>query len=91
MTATVARMEAIRALSVRLGRALIEELDWADCIRRYDRPSTFFFCDPPYTDCGNVGYGAWTEADVMKLREALGGAGFTLTNRGGQWMLARNP
>ena len=28
---------------------------------------------------------------IDQLREALGGAGLTLTNRGGQWMLARNP
>jgi Uncharacterized protein conserved in bacteria (DUF2066) len=26
-----------------------------------------------------------------QLREAMGGAGLSLTNRGGQWMLARNP
>ena len=77
------RMEAIRALSVRLDRALIEELDWADCIRRYDRGSTFFFCDPPYTDCGSVGYGAWTEADVMKFREAL-------TTVRGKWLVTLN-
>jgi hypothetical protein len=28
---------------------------------------------------------------VDQLREAMGGAGLSLTNRGGQWMLARNP
>jgi hypothetical protein len=35
----------------------------------------------------NVAYLGGTD----QLREALGGAGLTLTNRGGQWMLARNP
>jgi DNA adenine methylase len=67
-----ARMEAVRALSVRLDRTLVEELDWQDCVRRYDRPTTFFFCDPPYTGCGDVGYKPWTDADVMRLREVLG-------------------
>jgi DNA adenine methylase len=77
------RMEAIRALSVRLDRTLVEELDWAECIRRYDRPTTFFFCDPPYTDCGDNGYGAWTEAIVMKLREALAAVR-------GRWLVTLN-
>jgi len=31
------------------------------------------------------------QGGIDQLREALGGAGLTLTNRGGQWMLARNP
>ncbi len=66
-----ARMEAIRELSVRLDRALIEELDWKECVRRYDRPSTFFFLDPPYTGCSDSLYAAWTLADVMQLREVL--------------------
>lgn len=27
---------------------MIENLSWQDCIKRYDRPHTFFYCDPPY-------------------------------------------
>lgn len=33
---------------VRLQRVTVEHLDWQDCIRRYDRPGTFFYLDPPY-------------------------------------------
>ena len=33
---------------LRLAGATIEHLDWAECIRRYDRPATLFYCDPPY-------------------------------------------
>ena len=40
---------------LRLAGATIEHLDWAECIRRYDRPATLFYCDPPYW--GTVGYG----------------------------------
>ncbi len=34
----------------RLDGVYIENLDFADCIKRYDRPWTVFFCDPPYLD-----------------------------------------
>ena len=65
------RMEAIRALSLRLDRAVIEHLSWEKCIALYDRPTTFFFCDPPYTECGRTSYDGWTNTDVQKLRDVL--------------------
>jgi DNA adenine methylase len=33
---------------VRLSRTTIEHLDWAACMKKYDRPGTLFYCDPPY-------------------------------------------
>ena len=36
----------------RLDGVYTENLDYVDCIRRYDRPHTVFFCDPPYLDTG---------------------------------------
>lgn len=39
----------------RLARVYIEHLDWAECVRRYDRPHTLFYCDPPYWQ--TEGYG----------------------------------
>jgi DNA adenine methylase len=33
---------------LRLSRATIEHLDWAACMKKYDRPGTLFYCDPPY-------------------------------------------
>lgn len=77
------RMEAIRQLSVRLDRTLIEHVDWEKCVRLYDRPGTFFFIDPPYTGCGDTAYAAWTTADVMKLREVL-------RNLKGKWVVTMN-
>lgn len=34
----------------RLDKVIIENLDFADVIRRYDSPNTLFYCDPPYID-----------------------------------------
>jgi DNA adenine methylase len=47
--------EDLSAAYLRLSRVLIERLDWAECIRRYDRPGTLFYCDPPYWQ--TTGYG----------------------------------
>ena len=35
----------------RLAKVTIEHLDGLDCIKRYDRPGTLFFIDPPYHKC----------------------------------------
>lgn len=40
---------------LRLSRTTIEHLSWQDCIARYDREHTLFYCDPPYW--GTEGYG----------------------------------
>lgn len=40
---------------LRLNQVNIENLDWATCIERYDRPHTLFYLDPPYY--GTAGYG----------------------------------
>jgi DNA adenine methylase len=34
----------------RLRSVLVENRDFADCVRRYDSRDTFFYCDPPYTE-----------------------------------------
>ncbi len=47
--------EDLSAAHLRLSRVVIEHLDWAECLRRYDRPATLFYCDPPYWS--TEGYG----------------------------------
>lgn len=47
--------EDLSAAHLRLHGAYIERLDWKECIRRYDRPHTFFYLDPPYWE--TEGYG----------------------------------
>ena len=47
--------EELSMAHLRLSRTLIEHLDWQQCLKRYDRPHTLFYCDPPYW--GTEGYG----------------------------------
>jgi DNA adenine methylase len=44
-------------------------MDWATCIRRYDRPHTLFYCDPPYW--GTEGYGVDFGLENYDLMAAL--------------------
>ena len=56
----------------RLANAVIERLDWADCIERYDSPSTCFYIDPPYAGCEtDYGKGIWKREDYARLAERL--------------------
>lgn len=47
--------EGLSEAHLRLSRVLIERIDWATCVERYDREHTFFYMDPPYW--GTEGYG----------------------------------
>jgi len=47
--------ENLSEVHLRLSGVFIECLSWQDCIKRYDREHTLFFCDPPYW--GTAGYG----------------------------------
>lgn len=50
----------------RLAQTTIERLDWRDVIRRYDRPHTLFYCDPPYWQ--TEGYGVdfnWAQYEEL--------------------------
>lgn len=63
--------EELSAAHVRLAGVTVEQLPWQDCLRRYDRPHTLFFMDPPYWQ--TAGYGApfgWDQYE--QLAETLG-------------------
>jgi len=47
--------EDLSQAHLRLSRTTIEHLPWYDCIAKYDREHTLFYCDPPYW--GTAGYG----------------------------------
>lgn len=47
--------ETLNGANMRLGGVFVENLAWQDCMRRYDRPHTFFYADPPYWQ--TEGYG----------------------------------
>jgi DNA adenine methylase len=67
-------IEAVRAMAERIHRRLqtviIENLDWEDCLARYDSPDTFFYFDPPYL--GATGYDVpFSERDHQVLADRL--------------------
>ena len=47
--------EDLSAAHLRLNAVTVENLPWATCLERYDRPHTLVYMDPPYW--GTVGYG----------------------------------
>jgi DNA adenine methylase len=62
--------ERIYEVNWRIKRVTIENLPALECIRRYDRPDTFFYIDPPYWH--TAGYAVpWTDDDFLKLRDLL--------------------
>ena len=40
--------EEMSAVHFRLAHVRIENLPWQNLIKRYSKPETFFYCDPPY-------------------------------------------
>lgn len=63
--------ENLSAAHLRLTNAYIENLDWAVCMERYDRPHTLFYLDPPYWQ--TEGYGVpfpWEQYEAMAAKMA---------------------
>lgn len=62
----------LRALHQRLEPVTIEQLPYADVIRRYDAPGALFYLDPPYDE--TAGYGvAFGRDDYLAMAEQLAG------------------
>lgn len=61
--------ESLLEVHWRLATVNIEHLDAFECIKRYDRPGTVFFIDPPYWGCEkdyNVAFNRFEElADLL--------------------------
>lgn len=69
--------EELSAAHLRLSNVYVENLDWRECIAKYDRPHTLFYMDPPYWD--TEGYGVPFAIDqytamAAALRELRGRA-----------------
>jgi len=65
--------EEMTAAYLRLQRVTIENLRYDAFIKRYDRPHTLFYLDPPYFDCEDYyGKGIFSKADFSTLAELLG-------------------
>ena len=64
----------LEAAHERLAAVTIENLDFEACIRRYDRPDTLFYLDPPYWGSEDYyGKALFGRADFERLASALTG------------------
>lgn len=74
--------ERLEPVHQRLRTVIIENLDWKECIERYDRPHVFMYIDPPYPANG-VNYvhnmRDWQEHTALSKR---------LHEASCQWMLS---
>ncbi|MCS6175844.1 DNA adenine methylase [Shewanella baltica] len=61
--------EDLSIAHLRLARTYIERLDWAECVRRYDKPETLFYLDPPYWS--TAGYGVEFGLEQYELMAEL--------------------
>lgn len=74
--------EDLSAAHLRLSRVVIEHMDWAACIERYDRPHTLFYCDPPYwgTEGYGVGFGLEQYDRMAELLRTIKGKAIVSVN-----------
>ena len=64
--------EQLSAAHLRLSHTYVERLDWRECVKRYDRPHTFFYMDPPYWE--TEGYGvAFPFGEYQAMAELMRG------------------
>lgn len=62
----------LKEFEERFDKVVIECKTWGCLLPIYDGPKTFFFFDPPYINSSkNVGYQAFDEAQMEKLRKAI--------------------
>ena len=55
---------------LRLSHVTIENMGWQEIIKRYDRPHTLFYCDPPYWEV--TGYAsAFTWDEYVEINEMM--------------------
>jgi DNA adenine methylase len=75
--------ESLSAAHLRLSQVFIENLPWQEIVKRYDRPHTLFFMDPPYWQTEGYGSGfPWTEYEQLAqcLATMKGRAILTINN-----------
>lgn len=64
----------IEAVHERLASVIIERLPWSDFVRRYDRPGTLFYLDPPYFGSeGDYGQALFDRSQFELMAEQLRG------------------
>jgi DNA adenine methylase len=64
--------EELSAVHLRLSRVYVENRPFDAIINRFDKPDTFFYCDPPYYGYEDYyGKGVFGRDDFQKLRDIL--------------------
>ncbi|MDE5619631.1 MAG: DNA adenine methylase, partial [Ruminococcus sp.] len=63
----------LEPIEKRLKRVVIENKDFENLIKVYDRPKALFYCDPPYHKTENYYDATFTEADHERLKVILSG------------------
>ncbi len=64
--------EELSAAHLRLCQVYVENLPYEVCIKKFDKPETFFYIDPPYWDCENMyGKGIFAKEDFNNLVRLL--------------------
>jgi DNA adenine methylase len=63
--------ELIIACHTRLENVLLECLPYQECIKKYDKPDTFFYLDPPYFGCEEYYGNEWKREDFYILARLL--------------------
>jgi DNA adenine methylase len=74
--------EHLSAVHLRLHQVFIERLPWADCVRRYDRPHTLFYMDPPYFGTADYGveFGLAQYTEMSDLMASMQGKAVVSVN-----------
>ena len=66
--------DSLDEISKRLKYVTFENLDYAECIKKYDSKDSLFYCDPPYLDTEDYyGKNCFSQEDHYKLAEILNG------------------
>jgi len=64
--------EELSAVHLRLSRVYVENRPYDNIINRFDKPDTFFYCDPPYYGYEDYyGKGIFSPDDFRRLRDIL--------------------
>ena len=64
-------IEYLSTVSERLSSVVIERKNYDDLIKVYDRPTAFFYCDPPYYKAEKLYDVPFDEADHLQLKQYL--------------------
>ena len=75
----------VETIARRLQNVYIDHLDFRRCIKNWDRPDTFFYCDPPYF--GATPYRTRVHTFTIQDHEDLASL---LHHTQGKWLLTYN-